>query len=77
MDITDVGIAGVVCCFVVIVGDVQFGRHHRRSVWVKQWILQRPVHIAYSQLVNYLLNIDKAVFRNLVRMDLIAATILC
>jgi len=53
-------------------GAVQFGKRRRRLVWVKPWILQRPVRSAYSQLVNYLLNIEEVSFRNLGQMGLAA-----
>jgi hypothetical protein len=58
--------------FVVMAGAaVELSRRKRkkRSVWVKPWILERPVHGAYSSLVSELINTDAASFRNYTRMD--------
>jgi hypothetical protein len=44
-------------------------KRKKRSVWVKPWILERPVHGAYSSLVSELINADAASFRNYTRMD--------
>ena len=45
VDITVTSHAGVACCFLVIAEAVEVRRRtrRRRSVWVKPWILERPV----------------------------------
>ena len=45
-------------------------RRRRRSLWVKSYIMERPVCGAYNKLFNDLLNTDEMSFRNFVRMDL-------
>jgi len=41
-------------------------------MWVKPWILQRPVQDAYAALFSDLLSWDEISFRNFIRMDLAA-----
>ena len=66
-------IAGATLGFMVIAGAA-YARNKtlkKRSVWVKPWILQRPVHGAYSNLFSDLLSSDEVSFRNFIRMDLV------
>jgi len=74
MDVVDIAVAGRACCFVAITGAVEDHRRRRRrhSVWVKSWIMDRPVCGAYNKLFNDLMNTDEMSFRNFVRMDLLA-----
>jgi len=74
MDVVDIAVAGTACCFVAMAGAVEAHgrRRRRRSVWVKSWIMERPVCGAYNKLVNDLLNTDETSFRNFVRLDLLA-----
>ena len=41
----------------------------KRSVWVKPWILTRPVRGAYNTLIHDLMNTDAAAYKNYTRMD--------
>jgi len=72
MDVVDIAVAGTACCFLAMAGAVEAHRRRRRrrSVWVKSWIMERPVCGAYNKLFNDLLNTDETSFRNFVRMDL-------
>jgi len=68
MDVVD----GAACCFVAMAEAVEAHRrpYPRRSVWVKSWILERPIPGAYNKLFSDLLNTDETSFRNFVPMDL-------
>ena len=72
MDVVEIAVAGTACCFMAMVGAVEAHRRsrRRRSVWVKSWIMERPVCGAYNKLFNDLLNTDETSFQNFVRMDL-------
>jgi len=62
MDVVDIAVAGTACCFVAIAGAVEAHRRRRRrhrSVWVKSWLMERPVCGAYNKLFNDLLNTDE------------------
>ena len=73
MDVVDIAVAGTACCFVAMEGVVEVHRRRRRrSMWVKSWVLERPVCGAYNKLFTDLLNTDETSFRNFVRMDLAA-----
>jgi len=71
MDVVDRAVAATACCFVAMAGAVEAHRRrrHRRSLWVKSWIIARPVW-RNNKLFNDLLNTDETSFRNFVRMDL-------
>jgi len=45
MDVVDIAVDGAACCFVAMAVAVEAHRRprHRHSVWVKSWILERPV----------------------------------
>lgn len=43
-----------------------------RSMWVRPWIVQRPISGAYNKLFSDLEYSDKASFRNFIRMDMAA-----
>ena len=72
IDVVDIVVAGTAWCFVAIAGAVEAHRRRRRrrSVWVKSWIMERPVCGAYNKQFNDLLNTDETSFRNFVPMDL-------
>ena len=72
MDVVDIAIADTACCFMAMAGAVEAHRRsrRRRSVWVKSWIMDRPVCDAYNKLFNDLLNTDETSFENFVRMEL-------
>ena len=73
MDVVDIAVAGMACCFMAMAGIVEAQRRRRRrrrSVWVKSWIMDRPICGAYNKLITDLLNTDESSFRNFVRMDL-------
>ena len=73
MDVVDIAVAGTACCFVAIAGAVEAHRRRRRrrSVWVKSWIMERPVcGASYNKLFIDLWNTDETSFRKFVRMDL-------
>jgi len=70
MDLDLIAVAGVACSFVTIIAAAAtVEKDYHRSVWVKPWIIQRPVCGAYHKLISDLLNTDEASFRNFVRMD--------
>ena len=71
-DIENIAVAGAICGFTAIVAAVRIKRKCRRAVWVKPWIIQRPISGAYNKLFSDLLNSDQAAFRNFIRMDLSA-----
>jgi len=52
VDVVDIAVAGTACCFVAMAGAVEAHRRRlrRRSVWVKSWIMERPVCGAYYKL---------------------------
>jgi len=72
MDVVDIAVTGMAYCFVAMAGAVEAHRRHRRrrSVWVKSWMMEKPVCGAYNKLFNDLLNTNETSFRNFVRMDL-------
>ena len=41
----------------------------KRSIWTRKWILHRPLHGYYEQLMHELMREDPASFRNLIRLD--------
>ena len=69
-----IAIAGVTFGFMAIAGGVYQSKSKKvnRPVWVKPWVMQRPVYGAYTTLFNDLLNTDESAFRNCICMDLAA-----
>ena len=67
----DVADAGAACGYltIVVVAAAAVKKKHR-SVWVKPWIVERPVCAAYHRLLSDLLNSDEVLFRNFIRMIL-------
>jgi hypothetical protein len=64
---------GVLYGFMTLVGALHVLRRKKcKRVWVKPWILERPIKGAYSSLFSDLLNTDEISFRNFVRMDFVA-----
>ena len=56
MDVVDIAVASTTCSFVAMAGAVETHRRRRcrRSVWVKSWIMERPVFGAYNkQFIDY------------------------
>ena len=72
MDVMDIAVSGADCCFVAMAEAIEAHRRpcRRRSVWVKSWILERPVCGTYNKLFSDLFNTDETSFCNFVRMDL-------
>ena len=73
-DVECIAIAGVTFGFMAIAGAAYQMKSKKvsRSVWVKPWVMQRPMYGAYTTLFNDLLNTDESAFRNFIRMDLAA-----
>ena len=56
----DVAVAGIACFSLTIAAvAAAVDKKRRRSVWVKPWIVQRPLCGAYHRLLNDLLNSDE------------------
>ena len=56
--------------YLMMAGAISEMRRRKRSVrkiWVKPWILARPIHGAYEALSSELMRNDEASFRNYVR----------
>lgn len=47
-----------------------FNKHQHRSMWIKPWIMDRPISGAYNKLFSDLQYSDRTSFRNFVRMDI-------
>ena len=50
-------------------GEKTARRRKRRSVWVKPWLLRRPIYGQYEKLMAELVGEDVNSFKNFMRMD--------
>ena len=65
VDDLDVAAAvAVLSSFLLMVAAEQLGKRKKRNVWVKPWILTRPVRGAYTTLFSALMSPDAASFKN-------------
>ena len=73
VDDMDVSATVVVSSSFLLMAAVEELRRHKRkkrTVWVKPWMLTRPVRGAYGTLVSDLMSADAVSFKNYTRMDL-------
>ena len=70
MDVAAAVVASSGCLLMAAVEELRRHKRKKRTVWVKPWILARPVRGAYSTLVSDLMSTDAASFKNYTRMDL-------
>ena len=67
LDLVVAASAGYLVIMAAAIHEIESTKGKR--MWVKPWIIERPVRGAYNSIFNDLLNTDESSFRNFIRMD--------